>query len=686
MILVLVRAAAPARADEVIVVHGEGDRGGSRDLVGDEEAARDRREALGDPPFVTRIHVDAHDGEQATLADVVAASVGVHVRSLGGLGGFSSLSVRGASSGQTAVVVDGVPLSRVASITADLGRFELDALDEVAVYRGGVPVALGGAVLGGALALESRIGRGARGERVWLSVGGGSFGARHVRARWGGGDPDAGLGATVAVGYAGADGDFSYFDDGGTNLDRDDDRYAARGNNGYDHVDATARVGGPAWTAGLRGLWREQGLPGAAFDPVMEAGLDTASLLGDGAWSRALRRELVTGASAWALVERQRFDDRAGEIGLGAEDRRYLTLGGGAASTWTLRRGRHAGTLALDLRGDRFRDEDVLGGGPRVRGDRVALGLAVSDDIVFAGGRWVIEPALRVDLMRTDPVIDRYLPGMPEAPVRTDVAPSPRIAARGLITDELAIKGSAGWSWRAPTVLELYGDRGFIVGSPGLRPEAGPSGDAGVVYAPARARGAIDRLLAEVAVFASFPRDTIALVSNGALVARPLNVGDARLFGVEASATGRLGRAVTIAANYTFLATAQDVATPSYDGKPLPQRPEHELYARVDVARLYREVLGVVWADLGLVAGNFLDQAALNEVPARRLFGVGVKLDLRGFTVGLEVKNLLDNRIETIALDPAPRPDLANVPRAVADVAGYPLPGRAVYASVEWRR
>src|SRR5262249_47213237 len=102
-ILVLVLACAKvARADETIVVHG--------DLVSSSEDARDRRHALGQAAFVTRIHVDAHAGEAATLTGVLGASAGLHVQSLGGLGAFASISVRGASSGQTTVLIDGVPL------------------------------------------------------------------------------------------------------------------------------------------------------------------------------------------------------------------------------------------------------------------------------------------------------------------------------------------------------------------------------------------------------------------------------------------------------------------------------------------------------------------------------------------------------------------------------------------------
>ena len=51
---------------------------------------------------------------------------------------------------------------------------------------------------------------------------------------------------------------------------------------------------------------------------------------------------------------------------------------------------------------------------------------------------------------------------------------------------------------------------------------------------------------------------------------------------------------------------------------------------------------------------------------------------------GLEVKNLADARVEQVALDPPPRPDLTSVPRAIADFGGYPLPGRAFYLTLEW--
>ncbi len=95
---------------ETVVIDGRAPRGGVPDLVGADPTARDRRRALATAPFVTIVHTDDHAGEPAAFAELIGATVGAHVRSLGGLGAFSSVSVRGLGSGQTAVYVDGVPL------------------------------------------------------------------------------------------------------------------------------------------------------------------------------------------------------------------------------------------------------------------------------------------------------------------------------------------------------------------------------------------------------------------------------------------------------------------------------------------------------------------------------------------------------------------------------------------------
>lgn len=73
-------------------------------------------------------------------------------------------------------------------------------------------------------------------------------------------------------------------------------------------------------------------------------------------------------------------------------------------------------------------------------------------------------------------------------------------------------------------------------------------------------------------------------------------------------------------------------------------------------------------------------------MPARTLVGAGAKLDVTAaLALGVEVKNLLDRRVEQVPLDPPPRPDLTSVPRAISDLVGFPLPGRAIYVRADLR-
>lgn len=695
----LVLLSGPVRAEDGDGA-GSGDRSVEAPIVVAPIDVRTEREeddaaerALDEPAFITVVRTGDHAGETTTVAEILADSVGVHVRSLGGLGAFSSLSIRGADSGHTAVLVDGVPLSRIASATVDLGLHDLRSFSELELYRGGVPVHLGGAGVGGALNLITRVGAPADGRPLALSAGFGSFGARHLRGRFTDGEGDRGL--HLAIGYAGADGDFPFFDDNGTSLEPGDDTVSTRTNNGYDRVDASGRWRHGGLTAGLRSVWKQQGVPGTGNNQSQAASLTTVLPIADLAFERPRAFGIPTlsaRASAYAAVEHQRFRDLAGEVGLGQRDLRNLTAtaGGTTGVRWAAGDA-HLISLGLDFRLDYFFARDLMGESgmdTMASGGRAGLGLVAADEIILGeDDAVVLAPAVRLDVHRTEPLADSDSPitGYMDLEGRTDLYPSPRLAARVRVTGGLAVKGSAGRYFRAPTVVELFGDRGFIVGSGDLRPETGLTADLGLVWAPARALGRVDRVYVEAVGFASRPRDAIVFVPLAGLVARPRNIDGARLAGAEVAGSMRLAEALTLSGNYTYLYTGQVSTQPSHDGKRLPHRPAHELYGRADLARRVAGRMTALWTDAAYVAGNYLDLSNLSRVPERLLLGAGLKVEpVAGLLVGLEVKNATDARVETIPLDPPPRPDLTETPRAISDFHGYPLPGRAFYATVEW--
>ncbi|MBC7975238.1 MAG: hypothetical protein H7138_09650, partial [Myxococcales bacterium] len=55
-----------------------------------------------------------------------------------------------------------------------------------------------------------------------------------------------------------------------------------------------------------------------------------------------------------------------------------------------------------------------------------------------------------------------------------------------------------------------------------------------------------------------------------------------------------------------------------------------------------------------------------------------------GLSVALSVANLANTRIVRLPLDPPPSPSLTSAPTALSDLAGFPLPGRSLYLSLDW--
>ncbi|MBS1119999.1 MAG: TonB-dependent receptor [Deltaproteobacteria bacterium] len=664
------RAEEPAELGETIVIESHAP----------DAAARDRDRVLGDAPFVTILHPDEHPAT-ASVADAIATAAGAHTRSLGGLGAFESVSVRGASPGHTAVLVDGVPLARIAAVTADLGRFAMESFGEVELYRGAVPIELGGAGVGGAVNLVTRLGRGEHGERLRASIGSGSFGARHARLHYG--DDHGRVLSSTTIGYQGATGDYSYFSDNGTPLNPGDDRTQVRRNNQFDLIDAATRLGAEDSTVvgGARVLWKRQGLPGSTAQPAATAAMSTLDVIADG------RGDVQVGAATarqlgYLLVEQQTLHDPMAELGLGTQERGYLTLSGGASSTWILPFGVHRASAGLEVRGDRFRDADRDHGRADLIGTRGNGAALVAADLAL-GKDLVITPAIRVDLVRTAPTPMTEGPdAFGDVSPRWDVVPSPRLTARALLTADVAVKASGGWYVRLPTLLELFGDRGTILGAPGLLPERGPSADLGVVWAPGAATGPVDRILVEAAVFATRARDTIALVSTAGFVARAENIGATQSYGAELVASARISRMVSLVASYTRLVSEQRSIDPNLDRKALPRAPGHILFARADVSRRIGRRRADVWLDAAVQSTAYLDQANFQRIPGRVLVGTGARAEIAGGVgVAISIENVADTRIVDV---PADRPTDAATRAPLADLAGFPLPGRSFYLALDW--
>lgn len=662
-------------------------------------------------PGQTAILGTTPSAQKASLAEVLAGQPGVQLRSAGGLGQWSGAILRGADSSQLAVLVDGVPLPRGAQAAVDLSQLPVDGAERVEIYRGVPPFEIGIDGIGGAINLISRRGTGR--PTTWALWGSGSFGLRKLAAGHSG--DHGGLHVAATLSYQGATGDFPYLSTAGL-LYSNHLVELARRNDGFDQVAAYVRLSGEtrrgSYFFGAQGTLKRQGVPGIGQADA-QPGQPTLSLgravLVGGGQAEFWHGRLQLLADGHALLERSAFTDPAimppvsvEQLTQQAGARAVLRLFSTALSDARAQAEnvafstQPARTLLLmgELRYEHLGSADLC---PAPRGD-CALALPTESDRLrgligvggelrfFGGGgiadRLLVQPGFHVLLVRSrlQPVAGLKNPG---APVSSDeVFMAPRLAARLHATSWLLLRLSGGRFVRLPTFLELFGDRAFYRPNLRLRPESAWLLEVGARALYTRAtRHKELRLSFEAHGFARAIEDLIDTMRNGSTLFAD-NVGKALAAGVELEGRAQLGELLGVQLAYTFLDARNKTLLSGQADNRLPGRPPHSLFLRLELGgRGFR-----CGYELDYASATFLDPANLQPRPTRALHALRLQSGphpVAHLTLGVEIRNLADTRALPVRLSLAQTNTERLVP--LSDIYDYPLPGRALYATLSGR-
>ncbi len=616
--------------------------------------------------YSQEIDTSRYAEELKTVTDALADIAGVSVRRYGGLGAFATLSVRGAGANQVQIFFDGIPLSRARNEVVDLADLPIDSLARIEVYRGVTPVNFSVAGLGGAVNLVPK-----RDHGTQAQAGYGSFDTRKAtatdRRQWGE------FHWLAHVAYTGSAGNFRFRTDNDTPQNPLDDRDVTRVHNSFDSVDVLLNLQAPAAGAGRwevlhENFWRQTELPGRGANPSLHA---------EGTRLRVLDALRITfpelpfasatsGAmTGYSTLDRSTFRDPFGELGGGQQDRTDLSWAVGADGnlTWDASEVLSVAGLLGTSHEWFWPDNDALNAPEESPARRWRTALALQPELRVLAERLTVVPGFRWE----------HLHDATDKSIRTFGRVVPRLSTdRDLVNPSLGLAYHLGWGWtllantgryqRAPSLLELFGLSGTVIGNPSLVPESAWNRDIGVRWQiPAFAWFEVGQL--EYAYFDNDVRDLVVFVQRSAAMFRPENIGQARLRGHEVGLQMRLRQVLRAEFNYTL----QDAENRSraqggiYVGKQLPGRPRQEGYARVS-AEWGRWEGFYEW---NAIAGNYLDLANFQRVPARTTHGLGLSWHLgKHLRLLLQVRNLTGNQI--------------------SDVGGFPLPGRSWIGTVTW--
>lgn len=621
----------------------------------DARLARARR--LSPTAFVTTLRDDHEARAVASLADLLVEAAGVRVTQYGGMGAFSTMSLRGSPPGHVTVLLDGVPLTSAAHGIVDLASLPATAIDVVEVYRGAGPVSLAAPTPGGAVNLLTRATGGVR----ELRVASGSFGTSEAQGSLG---ARRGAWSLLAhAGWQGSDGDHRFFDDNGTPLEPADDGISRRGNSRFDAASALVRGGwAPSERAAaslrLEYFRRGQGVPGPGANPAFTARYAAGRVLAAG------ETRLVPSPGAPSLElrahgarETSRLRDTVGELGLGVLDthERFDDAGGSlevaSPVRWKLVTLRAGGAL----RGERADPAAPTAGLPEppVSSRRTLAGWTGLE--LGGESRLFAHARCRWD-RQTEHVRETRSTGATRVRDTERTLAAPQLGARARVGLGLELKANWSRGARAPEFDELFGIDGSVSGNPALLPERAESWDAGLAWSGAW-RGL--RLDAEWSRHATHAHDLVLYERSSPRGARPVNVGAARLFGEEAALRASW-RGVELAAATAWLSATDRSPISFYHGRRLPQRAERQSHARL----AWRHGAWSASGDVEYLGDTFLNRANLawDRSPARTLLGASLGRRIGRARVLLEGRNLGD--------------------RLVEDVAGFPLPGRLVLVSL----
>ncbi len=586
--------------------------------------------------FSTVIDLSDFGGEYNTTSEILSFSPGVSIRDFGGFGQLQTLSIRGSSSDQAVVLLDGIRLNTALG-GVDLSTIPLDYVDRFEITRGGSSALVGTDAIGGVVNI---ITKGTDKPFTSSSLTYGSFNtfnANISRAQTFGN-----LSYFFSFTHAQSEGDFKFKSVNDLILTRINNEFLSESLLGKVDYDLNG------WKIDLLNefFFDDKGVPGLGeFQEAHSNQQDIINLTSIKlSKDNFLRDDLKFETIFFNRFNKLEFTNPEPTLGVPIDTlERDFAFGVGPKLTWFAPFNQIV-TLATDLQEEILTDRDF--GEPK----RFTFSAFLSDEIHLFDDLLLIEPIVRYDLIKTS-AGGRESPspgviGGSEATSTTESEFSPKL---GIIVSPLkflSVKGNVGRSFRAPSFLELFfPNEGFISGNPRLKPESSFDFDFGLVFSHPRIGFEID-------YFRSRIDDLILFVFVSANRIEPLNVGNVTEQGIETSLVLRPLSFIELFAGYTFLdGNLEDT------GAQLPGRPRNKFDLR-GVLKL--RFLTLFWET------HFLGEIPLTPFPnsattdASTVDNVGGTAEWRKVFLTLEIKNLFNNLDVRNALD-------------------FPLPGRTVF-------
>ncbi len=615
------------------------------------------------PAYVETVPVEILQAPGADLAQTLDTATNVNVRRYGGLGSFSTLSIRGSTTEQVQVYLDGVLLNQALGGGVNIGNISLAGVESMQIYRGATPARFGGNSLGGIVHIRTR--SLSQTERSYIHASAGSFGTHQLSACTSG--PWRQWQYLALTEFRTSQNNFRFWDDNGTPYNPNDDVWSRRVNSDFHSFRGIVKAGRPLGSGRMQIHntldLSHSGISGTGIYQAKRTRLDSWRNLSEA----NIYGHLANGFAGYSLkahlsLTTGEYKDLYGEVGFGTQHDRNTTISTGLhgeINTINPRRG--VATLFAAGKYEDFEPENLLDKDRdqvHSRRFRSILGGEVESFPLF--DRVTLTAGSQVEHLHDRLLTQEDIVGSNFEPRRksTKAIWGFRLGAGIALTKQVLLKTHRGRYQRPPSFFELFGDRGSVLGNPDLASEEGDKWDLGIDFRDL-AGGVLPR--GELVYYENAVNNLIRFMQSTQQVSQPHNLDRTLLRGIETRINLRLGPKLGLDGNYVYQ-QSQNRSLLTYEkGNDLPNAPHHRygLVLRAAKAKISARY------SFNRESRSFLDRANLNPIPARSVHTVAIDFRVVAEVVlSVEVRNLGNNQI--------------------TDVWGYPLPGRSYFVSARF--
>jgi len=539
-----------------------------------------------------------------TIGEILQRAPAVLINQNGPMGSLAVPQVRGSSSGQVLILVNGQRLN-----DAQNGQYDLNSLpvpkediERIEVLRGGASALYGADALAGVINIITKTPTDKPSTSASVSYGRFDTQQYSLSHRWKPGPLSYG----ISLGREKSDG---YRENSASDV------WILGGELGYS-LTSQSEVKFSA-----RYIQKEVGLPGPVNFPDPDDRQKDDNTLLNLSYQGQVIPQLKLGFKGWYNQYRNTFDSGTrGMLSMGSSalHKSYET-GGDLQATYQLGKS-HLFVGGLEIIEDRVNSSSF-------GVEQATRGAVYLQDEIEIGKPLTATLGLRYDFHS---VYDNQW--------------DPRLGILLRLPEDVRLRASAGRSFRAPTFNDLYWPASsFTAGNPDLKPETAWNYEVG-------AEKDFEKILAvKIAGFYRNVKDLINWAPDSSFVWRPSNISDAKVWGAEAEFVLYPAKGWTVPFNYSYL-YPRDEST----GDPIPNKPKHMVNVGVD----YKSSFGLKGSLKGRYVQFYVSQGStLNQdyfvLDAR----VGYEFKVWQYANGeayLSLTNALDKEYQTVEGYPMP--------------------------------